>query len=338
MANATQKIVQYLDEAHASETGLVASPVADRDDPARHLPDGARAPPARDAQPRRAARDAARGAGHGGNPLQAGIGVAESVVAQALAIGKTPFDLLRGSGGEEKVLKNAKDAAPTEALEIATYTAIERLANAVGDDETARLAVSIRTDEEKMLARVLERSRSSRRPWSAPTSSGNGSLRHHQDRRGRRDPRGRRDRPASAPRRRKRARRARPARSPAPRAPRARPRAPSPAEQDLPIARYDALTADEIVGRLPELSRSTSRRSRLRAQGREPHDGDRAHPHAARNEPWAGYDEQTVEEIRTALGGAATTASKAARDYERAHKNRAGVLEVADRELASSAS
>ena len=36
------------------------------------------------------------------------------------------------------MLKNAKDACATEALEIATYTAIERLAKAVGDDETAQ--------------------------------------------------------------------------------------------------------------------------------------------------------------------------------------------------------
>ena len=83
------------------------------------------------------------------------VGVVESVVGQALALAKTPFDLLRGSGGEEKVLKNAKDACATEALEIATYTAIERLAGAVGDDETAKLAASIRADEEKMLERVL---------------------------------------------------------------------------------------------------------------------------------------------------------------------------------------
>ena len=75
--------------------------------------------------------------GQGGNPLTAAVGVVESVVGQALALGKTPFDLLRGSGGEEKVLKNAKDAYASEALEIATYTAIERLAQAVGDDETA---------------------------------------------------------------------------------------------------------------------------------------------------------------------------------------------------------
>ena len=78
------------------------------------------------------------------------------MIAQALALGKTPLDLLRGSGGEEKVLKNAKDACATEALEIATYTALEQLARSVGDETTARLAASIRADEEKMLERVLQ--------------------------------------------------------------------------------------------------------------------------------------------------------------------------------------
>jgi hypothetical protein len=60
-----------------------------------------------------------------------------------------------GSGGEEKVLKNAKDACATEALEIATYTALERLAIKVGDERTAKLAVSIRGDEERMLKRIM---------------------------------------------------------------------------------------------------------------------------------------------------------------------------------------
>ena len=83
------------------------------------------------------------------------IGFWEDMVGQGLALAKTPLDLLRGTGGEEKVLKNAKDAAATEALEIATYTAIERLARSVGDDETADLAKSILADEEKMLARVM---------------------------------------------------------------------------------------------------------------------------------------------------------------------------------------
>ena len=76
-------------------------------------------------------------------------------MGQALAISKTPIDLLRGSGGEEKLLKNAKDGAAAEALEIATYTALERLARSVGDDTTAQLAASIREDEERMLQRLL---------------------------------------------------------------------------------------------------------------------------------------------------------------------------------------
>ena len=53
------------------------------------------------------------------------------------------------------MLKNAKDTCATEALEIATYTSIERLAKAIGDDTTAKLAASIRKDEQQMLERVL---------------------------------------------------------------------------------------------------------------------------------------------------------------------------------------
>ena len=93
--------------------------------------------------------------GAGGNPLSAGFGIVESVLGQFLALSKTPFDLLRGSGGEEKILKNAKDTCATEALEIATYAAIEHVAERVGDAKTARLAASIRADEERMLARVM---------------------------------------------------------------------------------------------------------------------------------------------------------------------------------------
>src|SRR6188472_3552288 len=155
--NASQKkVLQYLGEAEASETALVRvlqSQIAMtprgpyRTALERHLGE------TRDHATRIAERR--RALGHGGNPLTIVVGAAESVAGQALALGKTPFDLLRGSGGEEKVLKNAKDAYATEALEIATYTAIERLARAVGDDETAELAVSIRADEEKMLERVL---------------------------------------------------------------------------------------------------------------------------------------------------------------------------------------
>lgn len=80
------------------------------------------------------------------------IGLAETVVGQVLSLAKGPNDLLRGHGHEEKLLKNAKDECATEALEIATYDAIEAVATALGDMDTAELAAAHRADEERMLA------------------------------------------------------------------------------------------------------------------------------------------------------------------------------------------
>ena len=48
------------------------------------------------------------------------------------------------------MLKNAKTEYFNEHEEIATYTAIEALAENVGDTETAKLARAIRRDEERM--------------------------------------------------------------------------------------------------------------------------------------------------------------------------------------------
>lgn len=93
--------------------------------------------------------------GEGSNSLRVVVGVWEELLGQSLALTKTPFDLLRGTSGAEKVLKDAKAVCATEALEIATYAAIEHLARRVGDDQTVKLAASIREDEEQMLQRIL---------------------------------------------------------------------------------------------------------------------------------------------------------------------------------------
>ncbi len=61
-----------------------------------------------------------------------------------------PVHMLRGTGEQEKLLKNAKTEFQDEAEEIATYTSIETLAEAVGDKETAQLARRIRREEERM--------------------------------------------------------------------------------------------------------------------------------------------------------------------------------------------
>ena len=79
----------------------------------------------------------------------------QSAAAKALAAAKGPLHTLRGTGEEEKQLKNAKTEYSEEAEEIATYRAIETVAESVGDRETAKLARSIRRDEERM-AKYLE--------------------------------------------------------------------------------------------------------------------------------------------------------------------------------------
>jgi ferritin-like metal-binding protein YciE len=77
-----------------------------------------------------------------------------TAVGKAMAVPRL-LHAMRGSGEQEKMLKNAKTEYFNEHEEIATYLAIETLAEKVGDRETAKLARGIRRDEERM-ARFLE--------------------------------------------------------------------------------------------------------------------------------------------------------------------------------------
>ena len=49
-----------------------------------------------------------------------------------------------------------------------------------------------------------------------------------------------------------------------------------------------------------------------------------------------GYDELSVDEVRAVVAEGDDTRIKAVRDYERKHKNRAGVLQTTERELSKS--
>jgi ferritin-like metal-binding protein YciE len=69
---------------------------------------------------------------------------------KAAALVQGPLHALRGTGQEEKHLKNAKTEYASESEEIATYAAIETLAEALGDGDTKRLAHAIRREEERM--------------------------------------------------------------------------------------------------------------------------------------------------------------------------------------------
>jgi ferritin-like metal-binding protein YciE len=145
-------VIQYLNEAHATEEALVTTLRAHiamtpkgsyRDLLERHLGETQ--------QQARTIERRLEELGEGRSLVAAGVGLAQTVVGQVLALSKGPVDVLRGKSGEEKLLKNAKDECATEALEIATYDALHTLAEAVGDEKTARLAERHRGQEERML-------------------------------------------------------------------------------------------------------------------------------------------------------------------------------------------
>jgi ferritin-like metal-binding protein YciE len=83
-------------------------------------------------------------------PLGDAASAVTSVASKAVSAAKGPLHALRGTGEQEKMLKNAKTEFWNEHEEIATYSAIETLAETVGDKETAKLARSIKREEERM--------------------------------------------------------------------------------------------------------------------------------------------------------------------------------------------
>jgi ferritin-like metal-binding protein YciE len=318
MTSPQQKILQYLNEAHATETALtrvLQSQIAMTPRGSYRTALETHLTETRDHGDRVARR--LKALGQGENPLHAVIGVAENVVGQVLALGKTPLDLLRGSGGEEKILKNAKDTAATEALEIATYTALERVARAVGDDETAKLAASIRADEEKMLERVLREV--PKLADAVVRADVDGDRSYDVATTG------------AAETTKKVARNAR--KVPGVAQAEGEIKGAVASEGDLAIARYDSLTAEEITSRLPGLSQidlakidAYERRRQNRATVLSRIDTLRG------DEPWAGYDELTAAEVLTALSAGDEDLAAKVRSYERAHKDRAGVVKAAERQ------
>lgn len=78
------------------------------------------------------------------------IGSAQVIVQRAAAAVQHSLHTVRRTGEQELMLGNARAEFREEAREIATYRAIDSLASAVGDGETARLAREILREEERM--------------------------------------------------------------------------------------------------------------------------------------------------------------------------------------------
>ena len=75
---------------------------------------------------------------------------AQGMVQRATAAVQHSLHAVRRTGEQELMLDNARSEFREEAQEIATYRAIDSLANAVGDRETAKLAREILREEERM--------------------------------------------------------------------------------------------------------------------------------------------------------------------------------------------
>lgn len=279
--------------------------------------------------------DRLRQLGGGSNPVMAFIGMWEDVLGQGLALSKTPFDLLRGASGEEKVLKNAKDGCATEALEIATYTAIERLARHVGDDQTAKLAAAIRAEEEQMLEGILRELPKLADAVAGAEVDGNSSYELRTTGAGEAvgevvEATKRTARKTSATTKRT-ARQAR--KVPGVAQAEGQVKGAVAAEDDLAIANYDSLTVDEINGRLSSLSQIDL--AKIDSYERRHQDRTTILGRVSTlrgSEPWPGYDELTVSEVETALAEGDDELVDRTRTYERAHKNRAGVMKATERE------
>lgn len=275
--------------------------------------------------------------GQGANPVASVVGFWESLLGQTLALSKTPFDLIRGTGGEEKVLKNAKDACATEALEIATYTALERLARSVGDEETAELAVSIREDEEHTLDRIMHEL--PKLAEAVVRAEIKGETIYDVTETGAADAvreaasatRSAAEKTRSTTRR--TARQAR--RVPGVAQAEGEIKGAVASEDDLAIAHYDDLNADEITGKLADLSQVDL--AKIDAYERKNHNRSTVLHRIDSlrgDEPWPGYDEQTAIEIIHQLSEGDDELSSKVRNYERSHKDRAGVIRASEREHA----
>jgi ferritin-like metal-binding protein YciE len=88
----------------------------------------------------------------GGKADAGALGAVTSLANKATAAAKGPVETLRGTGEADSALRDVRDGFHHEAEEIAHYTAIEALADKLGDKETVKLAKQIRREEERMQA------------------------------------------------------------------------------------------------------------------------------------------------------------------------------------------
>src|SRR4051794_24888763 len=102
-------------------------------------------------------------------------------------------------------------------------------------------------------------------------------------------------------------------------------------EQDLPIPGYDKQTAADIESKLKGFSQRELRM--IDAYERKHENRATITDKIAKltgDEPWSGYDEQSVDAITTALNDTDALTAQALKTYGRDHKTRAVGIETAE--------
>jgi ferritin-like metal-binding protein YciE len=304
-------LVQYLREARASEAGLTQTlqahiaatpPGEHRERLEEHLDAtrrheemlARRLRELDDADPLRQALDLVYA------PVGYGLGIARGAARLMLSVLDLPLAIVRG-GGEpspaDRVLRNVRAESASSALEVATYTAIERLAEATGDEETARMAGQLRADEEEMLeylrSAVVELSDelAGRRPEAGGQRAEAGGQRPEAGGR----------RPEAAGNGRAQSVEAPPPPAPEPPEP---PEPPHVSEEPELVAEFAEPGAEEEAGAEVEIA-----------------------------EPWEGYDRMKAAEIEQRLADASDELVAVVRLYESAGRKRQTVLQAAERKL-----
>ena len=157
MSSATETIIDYLRDAESQEQASIslleghlrgAPPGPYRSAARRHLDETRRH--AHQVGERRGDLGATRG------PIGTLLTIGEAVAGRVVGLAAAPLNLFVSRTRADAMLRNAEDAIAAEAREVATYEALERLAEEAGDGATASLARAIRGDEERYLDELRE--------------------------------------------------------------------------------------------------------------------------------------------------------------------------------------
>ena len=106
---------------------------------------------------------------------------------------------------------------------------------------------------------------------------------------------------------------------------------PAPAA-DVPVSRYDSLTADQVLAHVGELSPTELAKLTEYERRHQNRVAVLAGIESLGSEPWPGYDALDVTGVRSGLDGAGRARLDTVLAYERAHQNRAGVLLAAQQQ------